>query len=291
MSNSPRILVLGSHGLLGRVVFNYLSENKKLSIYGTTRAKKINNDKLFFFEVENFQKNLDNILKKTQQLDSIINCIGILPRYKSIESLIKVNALFPHELANYGLKHRINIIHVSTDAVFPKNSGKVNENDSTNPDGFYGTSKFLGEIYDNNCLTIRTSIIGFSPYNKSGILESIKSRKKSINGFTNQIWSGCTNLQFAQLCEKFILNKNFKAFRRVSPIYHFSPLTPTTKYTLIKIAMKLLGKNAILKKSKDIQINRILTTNYFDKLELGSYTNDVSLALSELLEFEKKITA
>ena len=43
------ILVLGTSGMLGSMVFDYLSKNKNFNVYGTVRNVKYQKDRIFLF--------------------------------------------------------------------------------------------------------------------------------------------------------------------------------------------------------------------------------------------------
>ena len=73
---------------------------------------------------------------------------------------IHVNSLFPHLLSDYCSEIGTRLIHISTDCVYSGNKGNYSENDIPDPLDFYGRSKLLGELSNNNAITIRTSIIG-----------------------------------------------------------------------------------------------------------------------------------
>jgi hypothetical protein len=75
--------------------------------------------------------------------DYIINCVGVLKpavseqNGASVQRAIRVNALFPHELAEIVKESRV--IHMSTDGVFPGNQGRPYvETDPTDCPDAYG---------------------------------------------------------------------------------------------------------------------------------------------------------
>ena len=81
MINSKKILILGANGMAGNSVFNELSKNKNLNVFGTVRKMK-NSD--YFLYPEKIIQNLE-IEKKdefykfliTFEPKLVINCIGI----------------------------------------------------------------------------------------------------------------------------------------------------------------------------------------------------------------------
>ena len=135
----------------------------------------------------------------------LINGTEII-RIKRKVSLIS-NTILLYNLSVLSEKYDFKVIHISTDAVFAKNSGKSIETDIPLPEDIYGMTKYLGEISHKNVMNIRTSLIGLSPFKKSGLIEFALNSTGRISGYTNQKWSGCTNLQFAKLCEHIIYEK------------------------------------------------------------------------------------
>ena len=148
-----KIYVLGSKGMLGKYVNTYLSQY--FHVVNITRndinASNINEEEL--------HAKLLHIGLKSD--DIVVNCIGaIKPIVDSLGDLnaLKVNSIFPRILSNVCEKIGAKMIHPTTDCVFTGNRGMYNENDVHDISDVYGRSKSLGE--PNNCMVIRTSIIG-----------------------------------------------------------------------------------------------------------------------------------
>lgn len=287
---SIQVVVLGAKGMTGRIVFEFLKIYFPNSIFGTTRNKNEIKKNLFLFRVEFVKKDFEIIQKKLKKIDFVINCIGIVEQDAPIKKFTYANSLFPHNLLELSKKHNFKIIHVSSDAVFSSLVGKVDEAASPSPDSNYGASKLLGELRAPNALTIRTSVIGLDPIKHKGVLEWAKREKqKRLPGFTNQIWTGCTTLQFATLCNHIIQNNRFSEFSKRSSIYHFAPIGPVTKYRIIKEFLQLIHSSKVVEKSSGKKITRALTSRYLDSQHLNKYTRPLSQALKELLDFEKQL--
>lgn len=275
----PRILVLGCRGMTGSVVFNYLRAKFPKTTYGTHHSKVHGNPNILKFRAEYFSKDIAIINKN--KFDYIINCIGKLPNTQKTSDLILVNSMLPHLLAETFLLTTTKIIHISTDGVFGKKAGTVNEKVPPVPDDIYGKTKLLGEVTANNVLTIRTSLIGFASQRKTGLLEwIINSPEPTINGFTNQKWSGCTTYQFAKLCEFLIEKKYFSLIRAKTSVLHFAPLL-ATKYELIKKTIEIMNLPKKVKKVKSITINRSLISTYKNVIRECETSHILSSALSE----------
>jgi len=282
------ILILGATGMLGHVVYAYLAKVFPKNVWGTTRKKRGNSD-FFVLNVSTLENNLCDIIKKIGKLNYVINCIGVF-KNTTAEELLLVNATFPKKLTKLALENNFKIIHVSSDAVFPPNSGEINELDVPRPIDDYGKSKLKGEIDSRNLISIRTSIVGLDPIEHKGLLEWITHTTSPVPGYTNQLWAGCTSLQFAKLCEDIIVNNKFDTFRELSPVFHFTPIGPIIKYQIINDFVKISKINKSVQKQKCTPISRLLKSLYFDYLSNKKYTNDIKKALEELIIFEEKVT-
>jgi dTDP-4-dehydrorhamnose reductase len=172
--------LLGAKGMAGHITTEFLKENTKWDIIPFDRSN---------FEVEDSRSWKEKIIRLNSegQIDHIINFIGVLKpqAVKNPILAIKINSLFPHELANLCSNLKIKLIHISTDCW-------------TDLD-VYGRSKRAGELNYPEHLTIRTSIIG--PELKSdgsGLFHWFMSQKGEANGFANHYWDGITTLELAK---------------------------------------------------------------------------------------------
>jgi dTDP-4-dehydrorhamnose reductase len=131
------ILVTGSNGQLGSEL-QELAGSYEENFYFTDRdSLDITNKE----EIEAFVKN--------KSIDTIINAAAYTAVDKAEEDEVnadKVNHLAVKQLAETAKENNIKLIHVSTDYVFDgKNYKPYNEDDVTNPNGVYGTTKLAGE--------------------------------------------------------------------------------------------------------------------------------------------------
>lgn len=256
----PRVLVLGSSGMLGYMVLKVLSQEKMFEVQGTQSEDA---SAPCYFSVEQGLKEGFN------DYDYLINCIGILGKAIndndaiSVNRAIRINTLFPQELSQ-AVKGKV--IHMSTDGVF---SGRAEYYDEDAPhDCFdiYGKTKSLGEVAADNVLNIRTSIIGPSPFRKQGLWEWFMSQPDgaNIDGYINHIWNGVTTLQYAELCLKIIKQNIFDQLRRESSVFHFAPNQPVSKYELLDLFKKVFNKNITINPIKDPRgdVRRVLVSKY-----------------------------
>jgi dTDP-4-dehydrorhamnose reductase len=126
------VLVLGNTGMLGSMVYRYLSLNKSLIVFGSSRNVS-NQQGQNIFQVDVHNTTVVSLLKLVSIIspDYIINCIGIINKYctidnqKGIQNAILINSLFPHRLSSIVKRHSpdIKIIQIATDCVFSGNQG------------------------------------------------------------------------------------------------------------------------------------------------------------------------
>ncbi len=266
-----KILVLGSKGMLGSYVFNYLSKFYEVI--------SINRDILDASNCDEIKINELLLQYSISDNDVVINCIGtIKPTVDSLGDLnaIKVNSVFPRMLANVCEKLKINLIHPSTDCVFNGYIGNYDENSVHDVTDVYGRTKSLGE--PKNCMIIRTSIIGEEIGKQRSLVEWVKSQKnKSVNGFTDHLWNGITCLEWSKFVHYIIKTKSFWVGVR----HIFSP-SYVNKYELVKMISDSFNLNlSITEIESKNSINRTLSSIY--KIEYK--INDLKTQLKELQEY------
>ncbi len=292
------ILVLGISGMLGSMVFGYLSKNPDLKVYGTVRNPKYVKDRVFQFDAYKISQ-LEQKQFVDLKIDYIINCIGITKPYSKdtdpagVVRAIKINSDFPWELAKYAKKYNIKVLQIGTDCVYSGKRGNYKEDDVQDPLDVYGKSKSLGEVFDGTTLIIRGSIIG--PEFKKEVTFLLEwflnqPEKGTISGFEHHLWNGITTLQFAQVCEKIIFTNSFDKLIAISYVHHFIPNSTVNKFELMNIFNEVFQKKLNINKvnKPEEKLDRSLTSK-FKALEKLFGKSDILNALYELkLYMEKK---
>lgn len=249
-----KILIIGSKGMAGHMIKNYLESRNKDEIYSTFRKKEneILNEKEFDLDAFNTEK-LREILN-TVKPDFVINCIGILNQFaeENPDIAIYVNGYFPHLLDRLSKEYGYKFIHITTDCVFSGKKGNYTENDFRDADSYYGRSKAIGEVNNNRTLTFRTSIIG-PDINENGIglFNWFIKQSGEINGYSNVFWSGVTTLELAKAIET-----SFE--QNISGIYHLTNNEKISKYDLLKLFAKYTGKEIKINKYEDYHSDKTL---------------------------------
>jgi len=189
-----------------------------MNLIGNTRAD----------DIDSIRDTVDNA-----KPDVVINCIGIvkqLPVAQDAITSITVNALFPHQLAKICQSRGSRLIHYSTDCVFSGSSGNYHENDVSDASDLYGRTKYLGEIGYDNCLTLRTSLIGRELLDNHSLVEwFISQNRGTVKGFKKAIFSGLTTRTHG-----IILSQIISEFPKMQGLWHLSA-DPISKYDLLTL--------------------------------------------------------
>lgn len=259
-----KILILGAAGMAGHVVYYYLKSLNKYEIFTTCFRTKIKG-KSVILDVYN-RDELRNLLKEINP-DYIINCIGILIRgsKESPENAVYVNAYFPHLLAQLIKENALlsRIIHISTDCVFSGSKGGYTDTDAKDALDVYGMTKNLGEIIDNEHLTIRTSIIGPElKENGEGLFHWIFARENTgkITGWEKSIWGGVTTLELAKAVEQCMVYG-------IAGLYQLSNGDTISKYSLINIIIKEFNLNIDVKQADGVITDKSIVQSYRDSFK------------------------
>lgn len=239
MTLKKKILVLGSTGMLGHQVVNYLKDFDKFIVDDISYRSKLREGTVI---VDAMSKSaLEEAIVKLKP-DFIINCIGILIKgSQDEERAIYLNAYLPHQLKTIAKNINSKLIHISTDCVFSGSKGQYVETDSRDGQGVYSQTKILGEIIDNTNLTLRTSIIGPELKNNGeGLFHWFMGQSDEIFGYTKAIWSGVTTIELAKAV-KWSIDNN------VTGLYHITNNSSISKYDLLKLFQKYTKKDIDIK--------------------------------------------
>lgn len=223
-----RILLLGATGMAGHVIYHYLDELGEYEIINLVFRTKLN-DESIIVDVKD-KDYLEELIAKNQP-DYIINCIGVLINgaNSNPDNAIFINSYLPHFLSKVSRKLNAKLIHISTDCVFSGKKGLYQEDSYRDADDIYGRSKALGEVVNEEDVTIRTSIIGPElKLDGEGLFGWLMKQTGEVNGFTASIWSGVTTLELAKSIEEILSSK-------ITGLYHLTNSYGISKYELLKI--------------------------------------------------------
>jgi len=285
-----KILITGASGMLGSTLFKYFSKKSvNYDCYGTVRSldsisklKNLNKQKIYQGISANELQLLDKIFQDIKP-DIVVNCIGIIKQAGSINNelnCIKINSLFPHELAKVCRNHNARLIHFSTDCVFSGKKGSYDEKDQPDAQDIYGLTKRLGELKYSNTTTIRTSIIGHELNSKISLVDWFLSQTDEVYGYKNAIFSGMPTIEIARVIDRYIIPA-----QNINGLYQLS-VDPIDKYRLLSIIKEVYGKDIRIKKNYDYIIDRSLDSSLF-RAKTGFKPKSWDVLIKEMHEDSK----
>jgi len=262
-----KILILGGDGMLGHQLLNYFKEKFEVKV---TLRKKINEysqHKIFTYDnsfgdvdVRDFEK-LASVIGYFKP-NILINAVGIVKQRKDSKEIIpslEINAILPHKLAIECAKYNTRVVHISTDCVFSGKTGMYREDSFADAEDIYGRTKYLGELSLDNCLTLRTSIIGRELSRHKSLLDWFLAQNGPVKGFKNAIFSGFTTIELGRIIEMMILK-----YPEASGTFNVSS-EPINKYDLLKMISVVLNHNIEIVADEDFFCNRSLSSELFRK--------------------------
>lgn len=281
-----RVLVFGAAGMLGHKL--YQTYNERFEVWGTLRCYYEKYAKYGIYNPENILggvdvSDFDKIVEVigTVQPDVVINCIGIikqLPAAKDPIVSLKINSLFPHQLADLCRAANIRLFHISTDCVFSGSKGSYTEDDQSDATDLYGRTKFLGEIGQEGCLTLRSSIIGRELQTTNGLVEwFLSNRGGKVKGFKKAIYTGFTTVALSDIIANII-----ERHPSLSGVYNVSS-EPIDKYTLLCLLQDSFGIEVGIEPDYKVEIDRSLDSRRF-RLETGFQPPEWKKMIKEMAE-------
>jgi dTDP-4-dehydrorhamnose reductase len=259
-----RVLILGGTGMLGHALFRMWSAPGDLEAYATGRKENAP----LWLTAGGKEKwlggidalDLDSIRRAVVAVmpEVVINCIGIRPSGGDERlSMISINALLPHRLARFCGENAVRMIHISTDGVFDGKQGMYAERDPVKISDVYGMTKYLGEVSEPYCVTLRTSIIGHELGERNGLVEWFLRQEAAVRGFTRAIYSGFPTLELARIIGDYVIPRD-----DLSGLYHVSSES-IPKYDLLRLIAEQYGKEIEIEPCDDPTRDRSLDSSAF----------------------------
>ena len=282
-----RILVLGGDGMLGHQLLLSLQKHHTVCVSLRQSAEAYRDYPLFnqnnsYFNIDvRDDQPLLNILKDCKP-EAVINAVGVIKqRQQAMDAMIniEINALFPHRLAKLCKITAVRMVHFSTDCVFSGRQGQYTEADLSDAKDFYGKSKYLGEVQERHCITLRTSVIGLELARKASLIEWFLSQTGNLTGFRRAIYSGLTTIEMARVVERLLIN-----YPTLSGVWHVASQTPINKYDLLVELSHFLNRQDIQIKPDDSFVcDRSLIGDAFSQ-QTGYISPSWPVMLKELAE-------
>ncbi len=262
-----RILVFGGDGMLGHQLFKTLSRRHDVRVTLRQRLSAYKDFNLFSKEnaYEGIEVgSMDRLMDMLGEFrpEAVVNAVGIVKQRATAKECIpslEINSLFPHRLACLCKAAGVRMVHMSTDCVFSGKKGRYRETDLSDAEDLYGRTKYLGEVYESHCVTLRTSIIGKELSRKQGLLEWFLCQKGSVQGFKSALFSGFTTLELSRIIEKILTE-----YSKKGGLYHVSS-DPISKFDLLKLVKEKLGLRIEIIPVEEPRLDRSLDSRRFRK--------------------------
>ncbi len=242
-----RILILGGDGMLGHQLWQHFGSCHETRV--TLRRGVEPYLQHGLFEAEHIFAGIDvrheeDLASMFAQFrpEAVINAIGLIKQRDEAKLALpslELNAVFPHKLSNICAAAGARLIHMSTDCVFSGDRGGYTEDDPSDAQDFYGRTKYLGEVSDTHCVTLRTSIIGLELNRKGSLIEWFLAQRGAIKGYRKAIYTGLTTMEMARVIERILLQH-----QELSGVFQVAS-QPIDKYTLLCELSTRLGRDDI----------------------------------------------
>lgn len=264
-----KVLILGATGMLGHKLVHCLSEH--FEVYSTIRGSFYQVEKYGIFRRERIVENVDatdatrleKIIAEVAP-DIVINAVGVvkqLPSAKDVITTLELNSILPQRLAILSKKFGFRLILFSTDCVFDGGRGMYIEQDTPNALDLYGKSKQLGEISQENVLTIRSSIIGRELNTSHSLIEwFLSNRGGRVFGFTTAIYSGFPTIVIADIIKGLIVDHP-----SLCGVHHIAS-EPINKYELLGLVDEFYDAAVEIEPSDQLVIDRSLDGSAFNSI-------------------------
>jgi dTDP-4-dehydrorhamnose reductase len=259
-----RVLVLGGSGMLGHELWRTCAG--RFDAFATVRPDELDGPAAEILDPDRTvtgvrveePRSVARALDETRA-DAVVNCIGIVKQAVDDPApAIRVNALFPHELAAACRERGARLIHVSTDCVFSGEKGGYTESDRPDPVDVYGRSKLLGEPAIPGALTIRTSMIGREIATSHGLLEWFLAQSGgSVRGFTRAVFSGPTTPVLSRAIADVI-----ERDEALDGLWHLGA-APIAKHELLLLLRDAFELDVDVQPDESVAIDRSLDSTRF----------------------------
>lgn len=261
-----RVLILGGDGMLGHQLFRHFKERHDVRVTLRLGCEAYETYRLFeqgtaFYGID--ARQMDALLQVIEDFrpEAVVNAIGIVKQRSEAKEVIpslEINSLLPHRIALACRTVGARLVHMSTDCVFSGRKGNYCETDFSDADDLYGRTKFLGEVSESHCLTLRTSMIGPELSRKTGLLEwFLAQRGQTVKGFTKAIFSGFPTSELARIVERV-----FMEFPRAHGLYHVAA-QPISKYDLLTLIRDRLRLPITIERDSTFECDRSLDASRF----------------------------
>lgn len=275
-----KIAVLGSTGMAGHVVAQYLEE-RGYEVFRASRSERTE-ERRAAIDVTNFESL--GIWLDSVSPHAVVNCVGLLQKACDArpDMGVLINSYLPHWLEHRFAETPVKLVHLSTDCVFSGSRGEYREDDL--PDGMsvYDRTKALGELRNGKDLTFRMSIIGpdIDPEG-TGLFNWFMKQKGEIWGYGRVYWNGVTTVELARAIECALKDG-------LTGLYHLTPAEGIDKCSLLRLFQKSFSRDYVtIRRTEEPVVNKILVNTRTDfRFSIPDYPSQVD-AMREWIEAHK----
>lgn len=261
------VVILGSTGMLGDAVAKEF-DNFAGEVHLTARSNSsgFNSSEPPYIQFDAQKDSLESSLGFLGTGDFIINCIGIIKTEidesdpASCERARVINSEFPARLVRFAEARGIRVIQIATDCVFSGSDGHYTESSRHDPVDLYGETKSAGEVFSENIMHLRVSIIGREKRGFTSLFEWVARQERGavITGYVNHFWNGIPAKHFGKIARAVIEHDLFEA-----GVHHVLPAEQVSKAQLVRLiaAHACRGDLQIVDGNATKAIDRTLATN------------------------------
>ena len=259
-----KILVTGKNGQLGKSIHKIITGNEKNSEFVFVGREALD------------LSSQDSIINyfNNNSFDIIINCAAytaVDKAEKEVELANYINHLAISKIAEISNKHKVKLIHISTDFIFDGVSEKAYlESDDPSPLNIYGKSKLAGEVavcasMQKNAIIIRTSGL-YSEYSNNFVETILRKAQKcdELNVVSDQFSSPTNASDLAKVIIQIINHKKFRNHDQLTQIYHYSSYGVCSWFEFAREILELANI--------DCQVNPIETKDYLTAARRPKYS-------------------
>jgi dTDP-4-dehydrorhamnose reductase len=279
-----KILILGGAGMLGHQLWRTLQTDHEVWVTLRKPVSHYANHALFdpsraFTGVDVGNPDTLEALFRQVKPEAVVNCIGIIKQLKEAKDpmvSLAINSMLPHRISRLCDLTGARMIHISTDCVFSGRKGNYTESDISDAEDLYGRTKFLGEVHEPHCITLRTSIIGRELETRSGLIEWFLSQNgRSIRGFRQALYTGFTTHELARVIHSVLFRHT-----HLGGLWQVSS-DAINKYDLLQTAKAPFGWNGQIEPDDSFLCDRRLDSSRF-RTETGYKPPTWATMLTEL---------
>lgn len=235
-----RVKILGGAGMLGTMLVDWLSRDRRLKTTVTYRhPEHATRLQRLYPDISVEAMDAETTMPLLAGCDWVINAVGIIKPYIRPGQMgdtlraVSVNTLFPLKLAEQAERFGCRVIQIATDCVYSGRDGRYDELARHDATDVYGKSKSLGEALSTNVSILRCSIVGPEIRSHLSLLSWFLGQPQGgvVDGFQNHLWNGITTLHFAKLCGALIHG----AMTQTLGLQHVVPADDVSKAELLRL--------------------------------------------------------